>query len=183
MAIVVEIFMEPNGILPNKRKGSGIMQEIEAKIQHLQQEEQELTFSEFNSDIAWNLGCFIVKRAREKAKKPVAVGISMNHHDLFYYAFDGTTPDNDAWIRRKQNSIYRFFKSTYQLALYMELKQDTIFNRYAVAPTEYAQFGGGFPVRVASLGVIGAIAVSGMTDREDHQFVTEAVREFLSGKV
>ncbi len=45
------------------------MQEIEAKIQHLQQEEQELTFSAFNSEIAWDLGCFIVECARKKAKK------------------------------------------------------------------------------------------------------------------
>lgn len=74
-------------------------------------------------------------------------------------------------------TAYIGFSSTYQLALYMELKQDTICNRYAVAPTDMPSLAGDFPFS-APLGVVGAIAVSGMSDMEDHQFITESVREF-----
>lgn len=156
------------------------MESLMELLEELKKQEEELIFNTFNSDEAWKLGNLLVQLARQKASKPVAIGITMNQHTLFYYAFDGTTPDNDVWIRRKENSVYRFYKSTYHLGVYVKLRQDTIFNRYAVSPQEFAQMAGGFPIRVKGMGVVGTVSISGMSDIEDHEMAVEGIRTYLS---
>lgn len=158
------------------------MDPLMEKLEELKQQEEALIFEAFNSEKAWDLGNLLVALARQKATKPVAISITMNHHTLFYYAFDGTTPDNEAWLRRKENSVYRFYKSTYHLGVYVKLRQDTIFNRYAVSPQEFAQMAGGFPIRVKDMGVVGTVSISGMSDVEDHEMVVEGIRAYLAGK-
>ena len=45
---------------------------------------------------------------------------------------------------------------------------------------DLAAAGGGFPIHLKGTGVIGAVTVSGVPQREDHGFVVEMLCRFLS---
>jgi uncharacterized protein (UPF0303 family) len=44
---------------------------------------------------------------------------------------------------------------------------------------DYALAGGGFPIRLEGTGVIGAITVSGLPERDDHCLVVDALCDHL----
>jgi uncharacterized protein (UPF0303 family) len=44
---------------------------------------------------------------------------------------------------------------------------------------QYAPAGGGFPIRIIGTGVVGAVTVSGVPQREDHNFVAECIAQHL----
>jgi uncharacterized protein (UPF0303 family) len=46
-------------------------------------------------------------------------------------------------------------------------------------PDRYAAHGGAFPVTVRGVGVVGTVAVSGLPQLEDHEFVVAQLRRFL----
>src|SRR4051812_45893358 len=80
-------------------------------LAELAAEEDELQFSSFTNDDAWELGCALVAAAREQSA-PVAIDVARNGHQLFHAALPGATPDNDAWIRRKARVVRRFGHSS-----------------------------------------------------------------------
>src|SRR5215210_1626905 len=80
-------------------------------VADLAAEEDELQFTSFTNDDAWELGTALVEFAR-RAGAPVAIDISRNQHQLFRAALPGATPDNDTWIARKQRVVHRFGHST-----------------------------------------------------------------------
>src|SRR3954470_24231520 len=80
-------------------------------VAHVAAEEQELQFSSFTNDDAWERGSALVAAARERGA-PVVVDVSRNGHQLFRAALTGSTPDNDTWIARKQRVVHRFGHSS-----------------------------------------------------------------------
>ena len=93
---------------------------------------------------------------------------------------EGTSKNNEDWVRRKENTVYDFEKSSYEMKLSMDLKQDDMWNRYGLEKGDYAQAGGSIPVFVSGTGMIGTVTVSGMAQSEDHAFVTEALKTLKS---
>lgn len=154
-------------------------QEAEREIEKLQALQQELVFEEFNCDTAWTIGSMLYERAKRE-KKVITISIVVNGHRLFYYSFEGTTPNNDAWISRKENTVNQFFKSSYEVALLMQIKKDNLTNRYGLPAEKYAASGGSVPIIIKSTGVIGTITVSGMAQNEDHYFVMDIIRKYLN---
>ena len=59
------------------------------------------------------------------------------------------------------------------MALDLEEKKVSLVERFGLPLTEFAAHGGAFPLTVSDTGVIGSIAVSGLPQREDHEFVVE----------
>jgi uncharacterized protein (UPF0303 family) len=59
------------------------------------------------------------------------------------------------------------------MGLDLEEKKVTLLERFGLPLTEFAAHGGAFPLAVSGTGVIGSIAVSGLPQREDHEFVVE----------
>jgi uncharacterized protein (UPF0303 family) len=147
-------------------------------LAELAAEEEELQFTSFTNDDAWELGTALAAVARRQAA-PVAIDISRNHHQLFHVALPGATPDNDAWIERKTRVVNRFGHST----LYVRqasVEQGTTFEEeFGLDPLRYAAHGGAFPVIVRSVGAIGVIVVSGLPQLEDHRLVVAALRAHL----
>ena len=152
--------------------------EIDREIQDRIQEEQELQFTSFNNRTALKLGMMLVEKA-EKEQQSITIDIIRSGQQLFHYACEGTTPDNDQWVLRKSRTVSRFHKSSLRVGLMLRKAGKTIEERYGVNPGEYTASGGSFPITVKNVGVVGAITVSGLTQEEDHAMVVAAIREYL----
>ena len=139
--------------------------------------EKEIELCSFNAQAAWKLGSRLVAWGRER-HKVLVVRISMNHHLLFHYAFDGTAAENDAWVERKENMVYYTGHSSYAASLYLKEKQQTPLERYGLPADGFAASGGSVPLRLKGSGVVGAVTVSGMSQAEDHALVMDMLRQY-----
>lgn len=137
-------------------------------------QEHRLQFSSFSEDAAWGLGSRLRAMAATR-NLTLVIDIRRPGQPLFYAAMPGTTPDNPEWVRRKSNVALRFHRSSYAMGLEMEQKQSSLEERYGLPLADYAAHGGSFPLRVESAGVIGAVSVSGLPQRADHELVVEAL--------
>ncbi|HTV83057.1 MAG TPA: heme-degrading domain-containing protein [Acidobacteriaceae bacterium] len=137
-------------------------------------QEQQLRFSAFDEQTAWRLGSRLRSLAVERGLVLV-IDIRRVAQPLFFAALPGTTPDNAEWVRRKSNVVFRFQRSSYAIGLEMEQKQSTLQDRYGLLLADYACHGGSFPVRARGAGFLGAVTVSGLPQRDDHNLVIEAL--------
>jgi len=153
-------------------------EEMNTELDKIHELQGRLIFAEFNSDTAWDIGNLLYNRAKQE-KKIIAISIVLNGHKLFHYAFPGTDPSNDQWIKRKENTVNYFFKSSYEMALLMQIKKDTLANRYGLPPESYTASGGSVPIMIKNTGIVGTITVSGMRQEEDHYFIMDIIETYL----
>jgi len=158
------------------------MDDVLKLMDQVLKEEAALQFSEFTNQTAWELGLMLVEKAHAEDKK-ITIDISRSGQQLFHYALAGTAPDNDEWIRRKNRVVGRFFHSSFYMGLYYKSKETTIEKNSLVSEMEYAPHGGAFPITIANVGIVGTITVSGLPQREDHEFVVAVLKEFLSCEI
>ncbi len=151
---------------------------LDADLARIALQEEQLQFTAFDADTAWQLGCHMRERALA-AGHAIAIEIRQLGFPLFYSALGGTSPDNADWLRRKRNVVERFHKSSYAIGLMMEKRGMTLSERYGVPLADFAAAGGGFPLRVRGVGVVGFIGVSGLAQRDDHAFIVAALADFL----
>jgi uncharacterized protein (UPF0303 family) len=151
---------------------------IEQDIELIKKQETILRFSSFSEEDAWILGSQMREVALARVL-PLVIEIRVGTKPLFYTALPGTTPENPDWVRRKVNSVMRFEKSSYRLGLeYLAMGKEFGIAR-GIDAMNYANAGGGFPIHVRSVGVVGAVTVSGLPQRDDHAFVVENIAAFL----
>jgi uncharacterized protein (UPF0303 family) len=139
-------------------------------------QEAELLFPSFDYDTAWRLGVSLRELALSR-KQSIVIDIrrfGQPHQPLFYSALGGT-PDNARWVQRKSNVVARFYRSSYAIGLTLEQNNRTFSERYGLPDADYAAHGGCFPIHVGGAGIIGSVTVSGLTQREDHNLVVEAL--------
>jgi len=98
---------------------------------------------------------------------------------VFFAAVEGATPDNPNWVRRKRNCVFRFFRSSYATGLSLARQNSDLQTKFGLPDTDYASHGGSFPITVRGTGCIGAVTVSGLPQREDHNMVVEALASLL----
>ena len=147
-------------------------------LAELAAEEEELQFTGFTNDDAWDLGAALVAAARRDGA-PVAVDISRHGHQLFHASLPGTSPDNDSWIQRKTRVVHRFGHSSLYVRQASIERGTTFEEEFGLDPALYAAHGGAFPVVVRSVGPVGAVVVSGLPQLEDHRMVVAAIRAHL----
>ncbi len=146
-------------------------------ITRIAHQEQLLRFPAFDPEIAWTLGLTLRELAIAR-KQSIVIDIrrfGQPHQQLFYNALPGTTPDNARWVQRKVNVVARFHRSSYAVGLYLQHNNSSLTEKYALPEAEYATHGGAFPIHVENAGIIGAVTVSGLPQREDHNLVVEAL--------
>lgn len=141
-------------------------------------QERTLVFREFNEGVAFEVGSLIRSRALAAAM-PIVIDIRSFDRPLFYAALPGSTGSNTDWARRKINVVRRFLRSTYGLVLQQQRPDRTFKPGEGLDVTDYVLAGGGFPVRVKGVGVIGVIAVSGLPERQDHEVIIAALCDYL----
>ncbi|MDD2957284.1 MAG: heme-binding protein [Lachnospiraceae bacterium] len=143
------------------------------------EQEEKLQFTSFNSEDAWNLGNIVIKKALEH-NDPILCEIWINHYLVFRYGCKGSCEFNSKWVRRKINTVNMMEKSSLQVHLLPFVGGDDIFSELQhFDSSEYANIGGGFPLRIRGTGVAGAIAVSGLPHEKDHQLIVDCMSEFL----
>jgi uncharacterized protein (UPF0303 family) len=135
------------------------------------EQERELHFSRFDEEAAWRLGSRLRDSATSR-KLGIVIDVRRFGQALFYSALAGASPDNAEWVRRKSNLVARFHRSSYAIGLDMGA---SLFEKYGLPVADYAAHGGGFPIRVHGVGVIGSVTVSGLPQRADHELVVEAL--------
>jgi uncharacterized protein (UPF0303 family) len=148
------------------------------RIAELQAQHDELVFASFGHADAWRLGNLITAAAITAGHR-VAIDIRRPGLGLFRAALDGTTPDQEAWIAAKANTVFRLESSSALIAeRFAESSLDPAAIGWLPFP-EYALAGGSVPVRVAGVGVVAAVTASGLSSDDDHSIVVEGMREFL----
>jgi uncharacterized protein (UPF0303 family) len=155
------------------------MTDSSPSLADLAAEEEELQFSAFTNDDAWDLGSALVAAARRDGA-PVAVDVSRHGHQLFHASLPGTSPDNDSWIQRKTRVVHRFGHSSLYVRQASIERGTTFEEEFGLDPALYAAHGGAFPVVVRSVGPVGAVVVSGLPQLADHRMVVAALRAHLS---
>jgi len=156
------------------------MENFESLLAELLSQEEELQFRAFRNDDALSLGMKLVNRAKADGKS-VTVDICRNGQQLFHCALPGTSADNDAWIRRKNNVVNRYGHSSFYVGTLFRAKNTTFEQSSRLDIDQYAAHGGAFPVIVRNVGVVGTVTVSGLPQEEDHRLVVDVLREFLAG--
>jgi uncharacterized protein (UPF0303 family) len=153
-----------------------IAPDLATDLATIARQEAELHFPSFDYDTAWRLGLSLRDLALSR-KQSIVIDIrrfGQPHQPLFYTALGGT-PDNARWVQRKSNVVARFHRSSYAIGLTLEQNSRTFSERYGLPDADYAAHGGSFPIHVAGAGIIGAVTISGLPQRDDHNLVVEAL--------
>jgi uncharacterized protein (UPF0303 family) len=148
-------------------------------LAELLQQEEEIQFNSFSNDMAFAVGSALLDAARSKGKG-VTIDIARNGQQLFHFAMQGTSRDNDVWVQRKNNVVNRFGHSSFYMGISLKSNGQTIEEKYLISSSEYAAHGGAFPLIIQGVGVVGTITVSGLPQEEDHELVVTTLRKFLA---
>ena len=147
-------------------------------LAEIRADEDRLQFNRFTNDDAWVLGVALVNEAHRRGLA-IAIDISRANQQLFHAGLDGTTPDNDAWLIRKGRTVLRFHHSSLYVGQLCRDQHTTPTEKFGLAAVDFAAAGGGFPVRVRDVGVVGYVAVSGLRELQDHHFLVSVLEDFL----
>jgi uncharacterized protein (UPF0303 family) len=150
----------------------------EADLAIIAEQEQQLVFDRFDEDTAYQIGTYIREAGRAISKGLVA-GVFLWDRTLFWGATAGSTSGNWSWATRKVGLVKIMFKSSYRVVLERGDKPRLLEPNWGMEPSEYAIAGGAFPVRIKGAGIIGAVAVSGLHERDDHEFARSAIARAL----
>jgi uncharacterized protein (UPF0303 family) len=137
-------------------------------------QERTLVLPHFDHYVAWRIGTTLCDLARQR-KLPVAIDVRRFGQPMFFCALEGSTPNNVEWVRRKSNVVAHFLRSSYGVGLELQQKKSDLVEKHGLPFSDYAAHGGSFPLRVEHAGVIGSVTVSGLPQRDDHEFVVEAL--------
>ena len=149
---------------------------IDDDLARIALQEEQLRFARFDAAVAWDLGLSL-KQATAAYGRGVAIDNSTHAQLLFHHASAGATPDNTDWVRRKRNVTLRFFRSSYAIGLELQRDGRTLHDRFGLG-SEFMAHGGSFPIFLGAT-CIGAITVSGLPQRDDHDVVTRTLAQFL----
>lgn len=142
-------------------------------LETLAARENDLVLSHFDEDDAWWLGCHLRDAGRGQ-QAPIAIDISVGPTTLFTALLPGATADNLGWIKRKVAIAWRYQKSSYLMNQKFAAGEN-MFERFGLDHATYAAAGGAVPIRVAGVGMVGVVAVSGLPQLDDHMMVLDAL--------
>lgn len=151
---------------------------LSEEIATIRDQEERLRFSTFSNDEAIDLGLTLLELARGR-NLAVTIDVRRGGQQLFHAALAGTAPDNDEWVRRKSNVVLQLHKASLRAGLELEASGTPRAEREGLPLADYATHGGSFPIHVVGVGVVGAVTVSGLPQRDDHALVVEAIERVL----
>jgi len=150
---------------------------VASDIAQIIEQEKSLTFKSFDEEAALAIGLGI-KKIIEAKGEAVSIDVRLWDRQLFGFAMKGTTADNQDWMRRKINAVRRYHRASYRMSLERGGEEEKM-PYWGVDYKDYVFAGGSFPINLESIGCVGAITVSGLSGRDDHALVVEALCAFL----
>lgn len=147
---------------------------IEADLARLDAQERVLRLRAFDPATAWELGTRLRSAAIQRGVA-IAIEVRLQRETVFFCAMPGTTPENADWARRKRNSVELMHRSSYAIGLALERDGSTLEKKMALPLRDYAVHGGSLPIRVEGVGCVGAVTVSGLPQRDDHELVASVL--------
>ncbi|MFT3783959.1 MAG: heme-degrading domain-containing protein [Nibricoccus sp.] len=152
---------------------------LEQDLARLALQEQTLRFEKFDESTAWEIGSRL-KSAAEKRSAALIIDITLGQISVFTCALPGSSPNNANWVKRKRATVLNFHRSSYAMGLQLQHDKTDLESKFGLSLRDFAVHGGSFPIRAEGVGgVVGAITVSGLPQREDHKIVVSVVAEFL----
>ena len=152
--------------------------DVSKQLAQVAQDEQDVILTCFSNENAWELGCLMVERAKERNLK-LTISIDVNGQKIFYYAFDGTHLNNESAVARKSRVAHVFRCCSMRVFLELQASGGSIADR-GRDPKDYLAMGGAVPIRLKDTGMIGTVCVSGMAHPDDHQFVIDAMKAYIN---
>ena len=139
---------------------------------------ESIDFPAFSYADALSAGLAVVAEGNER-QLPIAVTITFGEQTVFHAALPGTSADNDHWLSRKIRVVNRYGSAS--LAIVERFASGGVDPRVIPGfdPEILPASGGAVPIRVQG-SLVGAIAVSGLTDVEDHDLAMRALATVLA---
>ena len=144
------------------------------ELERIAEQHRRLRFGNFDESTAWRLGELLRERALARGDA-VAIEVRLHGHTVFFHAMAGTTPANADWARRKRNVVEWLHESSYGVGLADAEAGRSIIELMGMSDREMSTHGGSFPIVVDGVGCVGAVTVSGLPQRADHEMVVEAL--------
>lgn len=144
--------------------------------EQLKVEAEELVLDSFTAGDAVDLGLDAVRIAQE-SNLPIVIEVRRLGQVAFRAALEGSRRDSDGWIVRKARVVERFEDSTLAIRVKYEERGTTFNVSTGLSELEYAAHGGGVPISVRSVGIVGALYVSGLPQVDDHDFAVARIAE------
>ena len=142
-------------------------------------QQEELVFDSFDIRDGVRLGLRMMELAQERSL-PVMLSVTLGAHSVFRVALPGSVPDYEHWLARKSGAVLRFGVPSYLVQLRHEARGERFEDRPDVDHAAIAGHGGSFPITVRGVGIVGTAGVSGLSQRDDHLLVVEAIRDLLA---
>ncbi|MET0784605.1 MAG: heme-binding protein, partial [Leifsonia flava] len=111
---------------------------------------------------------------------PVAIAVWFGPQRVFHAALPGANADNDAWLERKYRVVQRYGRASMAVGEMFRESGKNFDVDSRLDPTEFAAHGGVVPISIRNAGIIGAVGVSGLPQRDDHALVVEHLRRLLA---
>lgn len=143
-------------------------------LDRINEQERRLRLSAFDEEAAWRLGSDLRRRALDRGAA-VTIEIRLSGETVFLHAMQGTSPANADWARRKRNVVELLHRPSYAIGLEAERDGESVLELMGLPERDVASHGGSFPIVVDGVGCIGAVTVSGLPQRVDHELVVEAL--------
>ncbi|AOK52507.1 heme-degrading domain-containing protein [Burkholderia stagnalis] len=131
----------------------------------------------FNADAARRLGDIAVNLASRRGL-PIAVSVVSARGPLFYCALDGSGAEDCEAIRRRQNTVLRFGKSSLEVGASFARSGRSL-QTEGLSGDDYALDGGGVPLCVAHAGLVGAMTIAGLDSVRNHALAVESLRWYV----
>ena len=137
-----------------------------------------LELASFSPAEAVALGLLATDRA---ITENLAIVIEVHHLGRLAYraVLPGALPDSDDWIARKRRVVERYHRSTLATKVKYEERGTTFHEATGLSELEYASHGGGMPIIVSGVGVVGGFYASGLPEVDDHRFLVTCLRELM----
>ena len=146
-------------------------------IERLEAENAEIDFSSLSHADAFTIGSDLVREG-VAAGSPIALSIVFGEQRVFHAALAGSSADNDLWLERKLRVVARYNEPSHLVGERLRAVGLDTAQLAAAGSLFLPAPGGGFPLRVRG-SLVGGIALSGLTDLEDHDLVVAALRRYL----